>query len=117
MSDNIFAKLLLACENAHFACGEWNGDNVAEYGPISDAASEASAAVLKAYDALRAEVEALRAKIKDHNDDCLSACVARGANGDCEAWTSRGMKCCDCPTDDMIEIDGAARQPPEGQKP
>lgn len=68
-------------------------------------------------DALRAEVEALRAKIKDHNDDCLSACVARGANGDCEAWTSRGMKCCDCPTDDMIEIDGAARQPPEGQKP
>lgn len=64
---------------------------------------------------LRAHVEALQAKIKDYNDDCLSACVARRANGDCEAWTSRGMKCCDCPTDDMIEIDGAARQPPEGQ--
>lgn len=66
-------------------------------------------------------VEELRAAIKRHNDGCQARC----GYGDQEAvrcgwrpyFEGSGRRCPTCPTYNVIEIDGAAGQPPEGQKP
>jgi hypothetical protein len=56
--------------------------------------------------ALRARVAELEAAIKFHNDGCAAACASRDEARYCDAFTSRGRPCVDCPKFDMIECPG-----------
>lgn len=66
------------------------------------------------HNALRAEVERLQGLIDAHNADCDSICHGRAVRGECEAWTSRGKVCCDCPRDCWRIEDARAAGPAGG---
>jgi len=46
------------------------------------------------------EIQRLRSAIDNHNAGCVESCAARSH---CEAFTSRGRNCPDCPRDWAIE--------------
>lgn len=46
---------------------------------------------------LQARVDAGDRLIAEHNKECESECVARDSHRQCHAYTSRGLKCPDCP--------------------
>jgi hypothetical protein len=49
-----------------------------------------------------AKIDTLERMISEHNAGCVEACAARGSRR-CDAYTSRAMRCPDCPRDWMIE--------------
>lgn len=51
------------------------------------------------------DLAALRAALDAHNSGCIGACEARAK--DCEAYTSRGLQCPECPRDWMVDTEAA----------
>ena len=81
-------------------------DPTVEYLLEEKAKDELEMARLNDYiDEYKATIVGLKQLIKDHNDDMDQRCAWYDGTGRCEAYTTRGKTCPDCPREDRIKID------------